>query len=87
MECREQLEKWVAGESIHNNERDECCPDFSCCDPELLAPREIREKVLAAYNAKDQSTMHAILGMFLTALIKKSGAKDVYVAGHEEGSA
>ena len=27
-----QLEQWVLGNSIHNKESDECCPDFSCCN-------------------------------------------------------
>ena len=33
-----QMEKWLAGHPEHNTERDECCPDFSCCQPHLLAP-------------------------------------------------
>ena len=28
----EQIEKWVNGESVHG---EQCCPDFSCCRPEL----------------------------------------------------
>ena len=34
-----QLDEWVKGNPIHNNVDDECCPDFSCCRPELLAPK------------------------------------------------
>ena len=30
-----QLILWVLGISIHNMYGDECCPDFSCCVPEL----------------------------------------------------
>jgi len=33
----DQLKHWLSGDSRHNTERDECCPDFSCCYPELLA--------------------------------------------------
>jgi hypothetical protein len=33
MTALEQLEKWVAGENVHDKERDECCPDFACCQP------------------------------------------------------
>jgi len=39
----EQLEEWVKGNSIHNTDRDECCPDFSCCCPKLLAPEDERK--------------------------------------------
>lgn len=42
MTPNEQLELWVRGKSVHNDERDECCPDFSCCSPELLAPEHER---------------------------------------------
>jgi len=31
MKKEEQLTEWVKGNSIHNKEQDECCPDFSCC--------------------------------------------------------
>ena len=27
---------WVSGISKHNEVDDECCPDFSCCYPNLL---------------------------------------------------
>lgn len=43
MTSEEQLDRWVAGESVHNEEWNECCPDFSCCRPELLWPRAKRE--------------------------------------------
>lgn len=41
--CNNQLEEWVKGNSIHNSMDEECCPDFSCCSPELLQPLEIRK--------------------------------------------
>jgi hypothetical protein len=44
MTSDEQLKEWVKGNSIHNPDRDECCPDFSCCDPELLAPEDERKR-------------------------------------------
>ena len=28
MTSDEQLKEWVKGNSIHNPDRDECCPDF-----------------------------------------------------------
>ena len=45
MTSDEQLAEWVKGNSIHNQDRDECCPDFSCCDNELLAPEDERKSL------------------------------------------
>ena len=39
-----QLILWVFGKSKHNHVTDECCPDFSCCAPELKDPFKIRLK-------------------------------------------
>src|SRR5688572_28939536 len=33
-----QTRMWVDGNPVHNTLKDECCPDFSCCVPELLMP-------------------------------------------------
>ncbi len=33
-----QLFLWVFGKSTHNHTTDECCPDFSCCEPSLKEP-------------------------------------------------
>ena len=33
---REQMFKWVNGNPTHNHIDDECCPDFSCCYPDLF---------------------------------------------------
>lgn len=50
-----QLMEWVEGRPWHNPftpdgrygekpEDGECCPDFSCCVPDVLQPREKREE-------------------------------------------
>lgn len=44
----EQLRMWAAGESVCPNTRHECCPDFSCCKPQLGWPLEKRAKYVAA---------------------------------------
>jgi hypothetical protein len=31
-----QTRAWVNGEAKHNEVDDECCPDFSCCHPDLF---------------------------------------------------
>jgi len=53
-----QLSEWVAGRPWHNPftpdgkyglrpQDGECCPDFSCCDPELLSPEHERKEFAA----------------------------------------
>ena len=75
----EQLEKWVAGNPIHNNTREfggrvlqggECCPDFSCCHAQLLAPLEEREKFRDNPKARPQMLMN-----FLSRFLESQGHK------------
>lgn len=33
---RVQTLSWAMGRPYHNTIDDECCPDFSCCQPELF---------------------------------------------------
>lgn len=53
--CEEQLDEWVKGNPIHNKIDDECCPDFSCCKPELLASDEHRKAFKAANDEQRES--------------------------------
>lgn len=75
MTIDEQLEKWVAGKPIHNHSRPmlggECCPDFSCCKPDLLAPAETR----LAFKNGDQATRNKMLVGFLAAMLRAEGYK------------
>lgn len=50
---------------IKKMEGGECCPDFSCCMPDLAWPLEERQRFLTA----DQKTRQEMLGMSLSALI------------------
>ncbi len=80
MTVDEQLAEWLKGNPIHNDERDECCPDFSCCQPDLLADEKTRQAFVDA--REDQRT--SMLGMFLGAMLEKDGkADDVYLAGFD----
>jgi len=60
-----QLAAWVEGCPRHNSELDECCPDFSCCRPHLLVPREEREMFLTAYISGDDAVVERLSLMFL----------------------
>ena len=83
MTSDEQLAKWLKGNSIHNDTRGECCPDFSCCTPELLADEDVRK----AFVNADEGTRMSMLGMFLGAAFAKMGKdKKVYIAGLDESS-
>lgn len=75
----EQLAAWVDGDSQHGaGKHEDCCPDFSCCQPELLAPLAER-KTFAAGN---ESTRNAMLGTFLGRMLAAAGqAESVYAAG------
>ena len=78
MTCEDQLMQWVAGVSIHNQDRDECCPDFSCCQPQLLATQDERNLFVSRPDVRD-----GMLMMFLGRALSKLKAK-VYVAGDAE---
>ena len=78
-----QLSEWVAGRSHHNVAREECCPDFSCCQPELLASAEVRE----AFRDGSEAMRMEMLGMFLGTAFESAG-KSVHIAGgpYKEGA-
>lgn len=67
---KKQLEEWYNGVSTHNNIRDECCPDFSCCNREIKTPFLIREKFCNAVEKGDEITVNEMLVTFLNNLLK-----------------
>ncbi len=79
MDTDEQLNKWVVGESIHNKEQDECCPDFSCCQSHYKASKEERKLFRDRPELRDQMLM-GFLGAALA-------DENIYVAGSIEGNA
>lgn len=80
-------DKWIEfvdgdGNVVERRKMDggECCPDFSCCKPELQAPREVRE----AFAAASPRERDKFLMSFLTAAIELAGHADkVYIAGRD----
>jgi hypothetical protein len=68
----EQLQGWLAGEPRCPNDRGECCPDFSCCKPQLLQPLEVRRQFMAAPPAQRQRMLMGFLGSFVAAIDPKA---------------
>lgn len=77
MKTDKQLDQWLIGNPVHNKEDDECCPDFSCCNGNI-APKDVRERFVKAFNDDDKKTQIEMLGMFLGQAFDK-----IYVAGLE----
>lgn len=67
---QEHLDCWVAGDCVHRAGTDEvpdgeCCPDFSCCIPELLADEETRKTFVRLYREHGYQGVHDMLMEFL----------------------
>ena len=79
----EQLDEWLKGNPIHNDDRDECCPDFSCCrGKDKIAPLATRKRFVQAFKDGDDETVNQMLLMFLGGSLdyENTGVK-VYLAG------
>lgn len=67
----EQLHLWVKGESVHARTGSpppndwECCPDFSCCKPELQAPEAERR----AFSKATEYERARYLSKYLAAFV------------------
>lgn len=87
----EQLTRWVEGDALHMDLPDlsTCTPDFGCCNPTLLATKDVRERFAVAYRAGEEGVVMHMLGMFMGAGLKAAGAeKHVHIVGTEpKGSA
>ena len=77
-----QLMEWVKGNPQHNPIRNECCPDFSCCQPQMLMNKETRLKFREAHFNGDEGSTMALLGTALSGLATEVG-KDIYITGEE----
>jgi hypothetical protein len=92
-----QLNEWVKGISIHNNDASikivddndnvirtveikggECCPDFSCCKPQLGWSLELRQKFM---DSDENTRQNMMFSMALPALLMDANIdpKDVSV--------
>lgn len=83
MDYKEQLRLWVEGESVHDSDEkgEQCCPDFSCCKPELKAPKEERELFEQLYLEEKHNEYERMLMMFLGRALPLLTDKKVYIAG------
>jgi len=83
MTTDEQLALWLSGEPTCPNDRKECCPDFSCCCPELLADEDVRQRFIAAEEEERHALLMGFLGAAMAKMAEGVDAKvpDVYVAG------
>lgn len=64
-----QVIKWAQGVPLHNPVRDECCPDFSCCNGGHMIPIEARTALQKAYLNGDKETVQKICMMWLSGLV------------------
>ena len=78
-----QLQSWLQGKPVHDTVNDQCCPDFSCCVPELLVPYETRK----AFVEGTEETRTAMLSMFLGGAVAAIAPEvEVHIIdGTEEG--
>lgn len=83
MTSLKQLERWVAGESVHNSTQDECCPDFSCCT-DVKWPKEKRVEFAEAVVAEDdEKTSKMMFGALGALLSEEISAKKARIIGDE----
>lgn len=78
MTTDEQLQAWLAGEPKCPDEHGQCCPDFSCCVPKLLAPKHERR---AFVNATQETREEMCMGFLCGAMPELSGDAKVHIAG------
>lgn len=72
MTQEEQLKLWEEGTPEHDDESDRCCPDFSCCEPDLLATKEMREAFCRAYRSRNYGALERMTVEFTASLLGKS---------------
>lgn len=76
-----QLEEWVKGTSVHDDEANICVPDFSCCRPNLGINLEDRQEFMDHWLAGDTAYIQEKCLQFLDVLIRdQCGENGVCVA-------
>lgn len=67
MTMDEQLAQWLAAKPVHIGI---CCPDFSCCNPKLLAPLHEREEYMMYRKTKNKDGLRDLTIKFVTRFAK-----------------
>lgn len=75
-----QVKHWADGIPTHNPIGDECCPDFSCCNPSSLMDEGARKRFLNAHLSGDDETKSKMSLMCLGELLSD---ENVYIAGED----
>jgi hypothetical protein len=69
----DQLELWVQGQNVHNVERNECCPDFACCQPNNHFSIEARKKFLHLYKTEGLKACLPLMAMAMEGALAGAG--------------
>jgi hypothetical protein len=83
MTTDEQLTLWQQGTSVHMGDKKEggqCCPDFSCCRPDIHTPQEVRDVYVVAFRSGNETVTMRLLGEFLGNAL---ASRNVHIAGLE----
>ena len=72
---RVMISNWVGGKAIHMNigGNQTCCPDYACCQPQLLAPKPFRHLYMCAFMEKDEDLKQELLCTFSQYWCERSG--------------
>ena len=83
MTNQEQLRLWLTGKSVHNEETNECCPDFSCCIPSLEASQEDKLTFCNAWVNERYDITSGMMLIFLSSMVIARGMdqQGIYVGG------
>ena len=80
MTREKQLSLWLKGQSVHNEERNECTPDFSCCIPSCEATLEDKLTFCDAWVERKSDIVSGMSVMFFSAMLVARGFDDVAVS-------
>jgi hypothetical protein len=73
---KEQIDKWVDGESIHT---DICVPDFSCCVKFIKTEKFDKELFRDAWTVHNYDVVNFYLGKFLADVLSGMTGTEVNV--------
>ena len=63
-----QVNRWYDGQSLHNHIDNQCCPDYSCCYPALVATSDCKHAFRKAVAIQDEDLVAELVMNFEAAL-------------------